>query len=294
MLTTQSELLNLAIQAKETHQYQLARDYLIQAHELGVDPKIISELVAVYFVLHEEDQAYLMIKGLPDLFSDLEIFELYQQILVAEQYFLEQQKLIYLIDASFTGQKLANLKEIISTNLAQPAEPKEQAEIMRWFRGNVSQGFLNTDLFQLYKLSIENFSDLSENYFLDKFHNPRIKVSLISELIMLKVNRNFNYFSLEKIAQFNPINLKLLTQTPEFLEGQQLIIDKLFEDPVKLELIYSNFVEIIQTVYPKITKYIPNLTDFVEVLISYLDDQIPDKSISNVVDYIELIKKILV
>lgn len=275
MLTTQKELINLAADAKENHQFGMARDYLEQANGLGFNKDVVQALIEIYFVLEEKDHAYLVIKGLPDLFSDMDIFELYQKVLVEKNYFLEQQKLIKLLEKSVPTEEFNKYKQIIDKNSAQPVELEEQDKIVSWFQSADHKNLTTTDLFVLYQLSTNKFVDLTEDFFLNRHHDNRVKISLISELIMLEIDYEFNFLFDKVIKQFNPKKLNLLNKSAYFLQGQELILNNLMDNPVELQLVLNDFFEILQTLYPFALDFIPDLQNFLAVLTK---DKIPQNA----------------
>lgn len=270
MLVSQEELVNLADQSVQKEEYDQAIGYLEQALNLGPDGLIYFRLAKIYYLTENEDLAYLMIKEVPDLFSTRDIFVQYQLILQSKNYFIEQQKLVKLIDANFVGKQKTMFADITELIKAEPANKDVQQKIMQSFL-NANQATITIADFQkLYCLDLSNFQKVAENVFLNSFASQNIRLSLIFELIQLEVATEIPIKILDELKTFVPNQTHPFFESQVLVDGQKFIIDKFSKDPIQAEQFTNEFSFCLQKLYPFEEKMILDVNGFVDALESYL------------------------
>ena len=85
---SQENLRKLAMEAEAGGDYQAACGHLEEALRLGFDEDLALDLSRLLRLNKEEDQAYALIKALPDLFSRDKVLEEYGQVLAANNFLI--------------------------------------------------------------------------------------------------------------------------------------------------------------------------------------------------------------
>lgn len=270
MLVSQEELVNLADQSVQKEEYDQAIGYLEQALNLGPDGLIYFRLAKIYYLTENEDLAYLMIKEVPDLFSTRDIFVQYQLILQSKNYFIEQQKLVKLINANFVGEHKTMFADITELIKAEPANKDVQQKIMQSFLQANQATITIADFQKLYCLDLSNFQKVAENVFLNSFASQNIRLSLIFELIQLEVATEIPIKVLDELKTFVPNQTHPFFESKVLVDGQKFIIDKFSKDPIQAEQFTNEFSFCLQKLYPFEEKMILDVNGFVDALESYL------------------------
>lgn len=254
--SSQLNLLSLAEQAKDNNDLPQAKQYLLEALRLGHDSKIVYELCKIYLTEDQADQAYILIKEEPDLFSDSKIFEMYLQILKKRHFNIEGLELENLL-----GHKL-DIKIV-------PESSQKQIEIIKKFRSLVN--ITEQDYLQLFSLSEENFINLASSLLLDPSQNFALRLSLCEDLIKLSVNKEFDVFVLGERQAFNPSKTLLLEKDPIYREICVSLADYLRRDPSKLPLMVGEVNVVMGMLYPKLHDYIKDPDQFAHDFRIYIE-----------------------
>lgn len=257
MLTiSQKNLLKLANGSLDKHNNSKAIEYLIEAINLGYDQSILLKLVDVYLKNKESDQAYLLIKEEPDLFSDKKVFNLYLKTLQANNYVIE-------------ALQVAHLKEINLPIKIEAVSDAEQQSIMNNFK---HQKIITLAAYQkLYKLSRANFILFAKSLLIDPSIEFAIRMALCEDLIKLGVEEKIPVLILGKLTQFVPKNTLLLRKNKIYQEVSQSVYDRLQHSPDKLTTYLAEVNLVLGALFPKVNDYINNPDRFASDFLSYIE-----------------------
>lgn len=253
---SQKNLLKQAIDNKKNNKIDEAYKNLEQALSISYDHVLVFQLIELEFEQKNFDQAYLLLKQEPDLFSDKKIYKLYLQTLAQKNYFIERLQL----------ERLRGRK--IDTTI-EPVNEKKQQEIMTKFKSvkNISYELYRS----LYQLNENNFVLFSQSMLIDPTIEMALKMAICEDLIKLKVNKKINILILGKQAEFIPIKTLLLKENPIYQEICQSIYDKLKKSPEKTQIYLAEVNLVLSVIYPTINKYINNPDRFAKNLLNYIE-----------------------
>ena len=252
---SQKHLMRLAQEDEQHHDFQGAIENLEEALDLGHDSQIVVELSKLYRKNKREDQAYDLIKGEPDLFSESAIFMEYCQVLAANNFFIEALQ----------------LKNLIKEDLPVKVEPvsvEVQQKIMLSFRKKetVSQ----FDYQNLLKLDLVNFKNFAQSLLLDPAQNFAVRLAICEDLIRLGISDPIKIWVLGEQTDFIPRETDLLEKNPIYQEVISGIGDKFHNNPSQLPLMLGEANLVLGSIYPELNKYIKNTDSFTSDFVSYL------------------------
>lgn len=279
MLTkTQQELLNLANEAVAEEKFSMARDYLIEANKVGVQDTVSRRLVEVELLLEEKDQAYLTLRELPDLFSNLEIFALYQRVLVANSLLIEQLQVIAQLTKNYAQKTIAPYIAIIEreqvTPLALAEQNKTYEAILTKFARGAQLG--QAELYSLHQLELERYLQLVRFNLLSPNLAQQNRIVLVEDLVRLVFNDKVDLMFFGEKKSFIPANTKLFQQTAIYRQGIQIIEEKFYKDPTLFAQVLSEFGYCLQLLYPVEQEYISDVSEFLDVLVKQMNGMLDE------------------
>lgn len=279
MLTkTQQELLNLANEAVAEEKFSMARDYLIEANKVGVQDTVSQRLVEVELLLEEKDQAYLTLRELPDLFSNLEIFALYQRVLVANSLLIEQLQVIAQLTKNYAQKTIAPYIAIIEREQVTPLALAEQNEtyeaILTKFARGAQLG--QAELYALHQLELERYLQLVRFNLLSPNLAQQNRIVLVEDLVRLVFNDKVDLMFFGEKKSFIPANTKLFQQTAIYRQGIQIIEEKFYKDPTLFAQVLSEFGYCLQLLYPVEQEYISDVSEFLDVLVKQMNGMLDE------------------
>lgn len=279
MLTkTQQELLNLANEAVAEEKFSMARDYLIEANKVGVQDTVSRRLVEVELLLEEKDQAYLTLRELPDLFSNLEIFALYQRVLVANSLLIEQLQVIAQLTKNYAQKTIAPYIAIIEREQVTPLALAEQNEtyeaILTKFARGAQLG--QAELYALHQLELERYLQLVRFNLLSPNLAQQNRIVLVEDLVRLVFNDKVDLMFFGEKKSFIPANTKLFQQTAIYRQGIQIIEEKFYKDPTLFAQVLSEFGYCLQLLYPVEQEYISDVSEFLDVLVKQMNGMLDE------------------
>lgn len=279
MLTkTQQELLNLANEAVAEEKFSMARDYLIEANKVGVQDTVSQRLVEVELLLEEKDQAYLTLRELPDLFSNLEIFALYQRVLVANSLLIEQLQVIAQLTKNYAQKTIAPYIAIIEreqvTPLALAEQNKTYEAILTKFARGAQLG--QAELYALHQLELERYLQLVRFNLLSPNLAQQNRIVLVEDLVRLVFNDKVDLMFFGEKKSFIPANTKLFQQTAIYRQGIQIIEEKFYKDPTLFAQVLSEFGYCLQLLYPVEQEYISDVSEFLDVLVKQMNGMLDE------------------
>lgn len=279
MLTkTQQELLNLANEAVAEEKFSMARDYLIEANKVGVQDTVSRRLVEVELLLEEKDQAYLTLRELPDLFSNLEIFALYQRVLVANSLLIEQLQVIAQLTKNYAQKTIAPYIAIIEreqvTPLALAEKNKTYEVILTKFAQGAQLG--QAELYALHQLELERYLQLVRFNLLSPNLAQQNRIVLVEDLVRLVFNDKVDLMFFGEKKSFIPANTKLFQQTAIYRQGIQIIEEKFYKDPTLFAQVLSEFGYCLQLLYPVEQEYISDISEFLDVLVKQMNGMLDE------------------
>lgn len=279
MLTkTQQELLNLANEAVAEEKFSMARDYLIEANKVGVQDTVSRRLVEVELLLEEKDQAYLTLRELPDLFSNLEIFALYQRVLVANSLLIEQLQVIAQLTKNYAQKTIALYIAIIEreqvTPLALAEQNKTYEAILTKFARGAQLG--QAELYSLHQLELERYLQLVRFNLLSPNLAQQNRIVLVEDLVRLVFNDKVDLMFFGEKKSFIPANTKLFQQTAIYRQGIQIIEEKFYKDPTLFAQVLSEFGYCLQLLYPVEQEYISDVSEFLDVLVKQMNGMLDE------------------
>lgn len=255
---SQDNLLSLAQKAQANNDISQAKQYLLEALRMGHRTDIVCQLCSIYLKEDQADQAYILLKEEPDLFSDSEVFKLYLATLEKMHYFIE----------------FLQLKNLLNKNIAANVEcvdPEKQIKIMQNFQQlkNITQD----DYLQLFCLSKENFVNFAKSLLFNPSQGFALRISLCEDLIKLGVDVTISVYVLGKQEKFIPSQTELLEKDAIYREVCVSIADYLRRDPSKLPLMIGEMNVVLGMLYPKLHKYIQNPDQFAHDFRHYIDSK---------------------
>ena len=279
MLTkTQQELLNLANEAVAEEKFSMARDYLIEANKVGVQDTVSRRLVEVELLLEEKDQAYLTLRELPDLFSNLEIFALYQRVLVANSLLIEQLQVIAQLTKNYAQKTIAPYIAIIEREQVTPLALAEQNKTYEVILTKFAQGAQlgQAELYALHQLELERYLQLVRFNLLSPNLAQQNRIVLVEDLVRLVFNDKVDLMFFGEKKSFIPANTKLFQQTAIYRQGVQIIEEKFYKDPTLFAQVLSEFGYCLQLLYPVEQEYISDVSEFLDVLVKQMNGMLDE------------------
>lgn len=271
---SQENLIKLAQENEENGQLDLAIENLKIALSLGYSNRIINYLCLLYLKNKQEDQAYTLIKEVPDLFSEQKTFDMYLKILQKCHYYIEALQLDNLLGRNYSKQVI-------------PASEQEQEQIMKDFRKVevVSQN----DYQSLLKLNFINYQNFAQSLLLDPTQNFALRLSMCEELVKLGLKEEFKVWVLGELETFIPAQTPLLEKSTIYKEVITSIGDRFRNSPSMLPVMLGEGNLVLGTLYPKLEKYIQNTDAFAHDLISFIQNKNGDanqKLLKKIYDYL--------
>lgn len=253
---SQKNLLKLAQEDEEKGQISNAIQLLEEALSYGRSSEIVMSLCRLYRKNNQEDQAYTLIKEEPDLFSEPEIFEEYNKILVANHYLIEALQIENLL-----GKKMP-IKVF-------PEKLDAQNNLMQKFKSKkeVSQ----FDYQSLLKLDLVNYKNFAQSLLLDPTQNFAVRLCLCEDFVRLGISDRIQVWALGQVEEFIPKETELLEKTTVYREVIGGIGDRFRNNPSQLPLMLGETNIVLGSLYPKLNKYIKDTDSFTSDLISYLE-----------------------
>lgn len=279
MLTkTQQELLNLANEAVAEEKFSMARDYLIEANKVGVQDTVSRRLVEVELLLEEKDQAYLTLRELPDLFSNLEIFALYQRVLVANSLLIEQLQVIAQLTKNYAQKTIAPYIAVIEREQVTPLALAEQNKTYEVILTKFAQGAQlgQAELYALHQLELERYLQLVRFNLLSPNLAQQNRIVLVEDLVRLVFNDKVDLMFFGEKKSFIPANTKLFQQTAIYRQGIQIIEEKFYKDPTLFAQVLSEFGYCLQLLYPVEQEYISDVSEFLDVLVKQMNGMLDE------------------
>lgn len=279
MLTkTQQELLNLANEAVAEEKFSMARDYLIEANKVGVQDTVSRRLVEVELLLEEKDQAYLTLRELPDLFSNLEIFALYQRVLVANSLLIEQLQVIAQLTKNYAQKTIAPYIAVIEREQVTPLALAEQNKTYEVILTKFAQGAQlgQAELYALHQLELERYLQLVRFNLLSPNLAQQNRIVLVEDLVRLVFNDKVDLMFFGEKKSFIPANTKLFQQTAIYRQGIQIIEEKFYKDPTLFAQALSEFGYCLQLLYPVEQEYISDVSEFLDVLVKQMNGMLDE------------------
>lgn len=279
MLTkTQQELLNLANEAVAEEKFSMARDYLIEANKVGVQDTVSRRLVEVELLLEEKDQAYLTLRELPDLFSNLEIFALYQRVLVANSLLIEQLQVIAQLTKNYAQKTIAPYIAVIEREQVTPLALAEQNKTYEVILTKFAQGAQlgQAELYLLHQLELERYLQLVRFNLLSPNLAQQNRIVLVEDLVRLVFNDKVDLMFFGEKKSFIPANTKLFQQTAIYRQGIQIIEEKFYKDPTLFAQVLSEFGYCLQLLYPVEQEYISDVSEFLDVLVKQMNGMLDE------------------
>ncbi|APT19140.1 MULTISPECIES: hypothetical protein [Amylolactobacillus] len=269
---TQVEFMRLAADAVVTQNFDVARDYLVEANKISVEPQISRQLVEIELELQEKDQAYLTIKEMPDLFSDINVFELYQKVLAINHLHIEQQQIVAQVSRIYDANEFALYQDKVDANLAEPVTGEKRGEIFEASLALFSTGrlFTQTAIRQLHQLSQTDYLQLARLYLTLPNMNVQNKTFLVEDLIRLRLEETVKVTVLDQPFDFVPATTDFFFKTNLYVTGQRWLEQKLEKDPILLEQILGEFSYCLGALYPVEERFIPDVAEFCATLVEFV------------------------
>lgn len=252
---SEQNLLKLAQQDEKAGNVNGAISNLEEALNYGRSKEIILKLSEIYRKNKLEDQAYALIKEVPDLFSDKDIFKEYCLVLQANNYYIEYMQLKHLSD------KEINVK-------ITPVNELEQAKIIQNFKK--SKKITQLDFQQLLKLNLLNYQSFAQSLLLDPACDFALRLALCEDLIKLGIKKKISTWVLNNLTEFVPVETQLLEKNTAYREIVTGIADKFKNNPSQLNLMLGETNLVLGSLYPELNKYIKNTDSFTKYFINYL------------------------
>ena len=256
MSLSQKNFYRLAQEKLDQNQVVEAIKLLEEGLSQGYDHKLAMLLCKLYLDTEEVDQAYSLIKEETDLFSDKKVYQLYLLILKHAHFYIE-----WLQIKALSG-KLPDIA-------VEPVGEQEQLNIMNQFKQarNVTLGMYQ----DLFKLNLTNFVSFTQSLLLDPTLEFATRLTLLEDLVKLKLTQKISVKVLDKIEVFIPAETELLRKSPIYREVIYGIGDRYRNRPNELPYILGLVNLFIGTLYPKIPEYITNTASFTKNLLSYIE-----------------------
>lgn len=256
---SQENLRKLAMEAEAGGDYQAACGHLEEALRLGFDEDLALDLSLDLSRLlrlnKEEDQAYALIKALPDLFSRDKVLEEYGQVLAANNFLIEALQVKHLTEGEVDFPVL-------------PADKKEQEKILLAFRKKraVSQSQYE----QLLKLDLPTYLAFARSLLLDPLANYALRLAVCEDLVKLGVKEEMQVMVLGDLKSFVPVETDLLKQDPVYREFIASLASRYQNRPSELPLILAEGNFAFGQLYPCQGDYVTNPDAFARDLTGFL------------------------
>lgn len=255
---SQQNLIKLADEEAKKGDLGMAIQNLEEALNYGQSDKIVIQLSKLYRKNGEEDQAYDLIKDLPDLFSDSQIFNEYCQVLAANHFLIEKLQ-------------LENILKRQLPIVIEPVTLNSQQTIMKQFKQK--QVITQKDYQQLLKLNLVNFKSFAQSLLLDPSLNFAVRLALCEDLVRLGITESIQVWVVGEKQAFIPAKNVLLERETVYQEVISGIGDKFRNRPNQLPLMLGEANLILGSLYPKLGKYVGDTDSFVSDFISYLKNK---------------------
>lgn len=252
---SQENLRKLAIEAEAGGDYQAACGHLEEALRMGFDEDLALDLSRLLRLNKEEDQAYALIKALPDLFSRDKVLEEYGQVLAANNFLIEALQVKHLTEGEVDFPVL-------------PADKKEEEKILLAFRKKqaVSQGQYE----QLLKLDLPTYLAFARSLLLDPLANYALRLAVCEDLVKLGVKEELQVMILGELKSFVPAETALLKQDPVYREFIASLASRYQNRPSELPLILAEGNFAFGQLYPCHGDYVTNPDAFARDLTGFL------------------------
>ena len=252
---SQDNLLDLAKDFAQQGQKQKAIDSLEEALRMGFDIKIALELSKLYRQTGQEDQAYAVIKTVPDLFSIEQVLDEYEKVLAANHYLIE-------------ALQVRNLTQGELEFLVEPAKPSEQRTIMQQFRS--SNAVTLSQYQELFKLDLPTYLAFAQSVLIDPLEDSTVKVALTEDLVKLGREEEFTITILGQNHVFVPKEVPMLNQDTVYKEVITAIAGKFHNRPSELPLYLAEANFALGKLYPCQKTFISNPDAFAKDLLNFL------------------------
>jgi len=252
---SQENLLKLARRAEAGGDYQAACGHLEEALRLGFDEDLALDLSRLLRLNKEEDQAYALIKALPDLFSREEVRDEYGQVLAANNFLIEALQVKHLTEGEVDFPVL-------------PADKKEQEKILLAFRKK--QAVSQSQYEQLLKLDLPTYLAFARSLLLDPLANYALRLAVCEDLVKLGVKEKMQVMILGDLKSFVPAETALLKQDPVYREFIASLASRYQNRPSELPLILAEGNFAFGQLYPCQGDYVTNPDAFARDLTGFL------------------------
>ncbi|ARR38239.1 hypothetical protein [Lactobacillus delbrueckii] len=252
---SQENLRKLAIEAEAGGDYQAACGHLEEALRLGFDEDLALDLSRLLRLNKEEDQAYALIKALPDLFSRDKVLEEYGQVLAANNFLIEALQVKHLTEGEVDFPVL-------------PADKKEQEKILLAFRRK--QAVSQSQYEQLLKLDLPTYLAFARSLLLDPLANYALRLAVCEDLVKLGVKEEMQVMILGDLKSFVPAETDLLKQDPVYREFITSLASHYQNRPSELPLILAEGNFAFGQLYPCPGDYVTNPDAFARDLTGFL------------------------
>ena len=252
---SQENLRKLAIEAEAGGDYQAACGHLEEALRLGFDEDLALDLSRLLRLNKEEDQAYALIKALPDLFSRDKVLEEYGQVLAANNFLIEALQVKHLTEGEVDFPVL-------------PADKKEQEKILLAFRKK--QAVSQSQYEQLLKLDLPTYLAFARSLLLDPLANYALRLAVCEDLVKLGVKEEMQVMILGDLKSFVPAETDLLKQDPVYREFITSLASRYQNRPSELPLILAEGYFAFGQLYPCQGDYVTNPDAFARDLTGFL------------------------
>ncbi|ADQ60758.1 BS_ysoA-like protein with TPR repeats [Lactobacillus delbrueckii subsp. bulgaricus ND02] len=245
----------MAIEAEVGGDYQAACGHLEEALRLGFDEDLALDLSRLLRLNKEEDQAYALIKALPDLFSRDKVLEEYGQVLAANNFLIEALQVKHLTEGEVDFPVL-------------PADKKEQEKILLAFRRK--QAVSQSQYEQLLKLDLPTYLAFARSLLLDPLANYALRLAVCEDLVKLGVKEEMQVMILGDLKSFVPAETDLLKQDPVYREFITSLASRYQNRPSELPLILAEGNFAFGQLYPCQGDYVTNPDAFARDLTGFL------------------------
>ncbi|EFK32105.1 hypothetical protein HMPREF9264_1772 [Lactobacillus delbrueckii subsp. bulgaricus PB2003/044-T3-4] len=245
----------MAIEAEAGGDYQAACGHLEEALRLGFDEDLALDLSRFLRLNKEEDQAYALIKALPDLFSRDKVLEEYGQVLTANNFLIEALQVKHLTEGEVDFPVL-------------PADKKEQEKILLAFKKK--QAVSQSQYEQLLKLDLPTYLAFARSLLLDPLANYALRLAVCEDLVKLGVKEEMQVMILGDLKSFVPAETDLLKQDPVYREFITSLASRYQNRPSELPLILAEGNFAFGQLYPCQGDYVTNPDAFARDLTGFL------------------------
>lgn len=252
---SQKHLMKLAQEDEEKKNYQGAIQNLEEALEMGHNSDIVLNLSKLYRKNKQGDQAYALIKGEPDLFSEQKVFKEYCHVLAENNFLIEALQLENLLGETLPVK-------------VTPVDTNKQQEIMQMFR--MKPAISQFDYQNLLKLDLINFKNFAQSLLLDPAQNFAVRLAICEDLIRLGIDEKIKIWVIGEQTTFIPKETELLEKSPIYQEVIAGIADKFRNNPSQLPMMIGEANLVLGSLYPKLSAYIKNTDRFTSDFVSFL------------------------